>query len=125
MTAVAVLDKSGTDVMRVVDVSDARAGWGQIRLRVHAGAVNPADTLLRVGDIDAALAGNLDPPYRPGMDAAGIVHEIGPDTTTDLQVGDPAMAMVVPIDASGGAYAEYVVLQEDQIAPAPHGASHV
>src|SRR5258708_10213002 len=117
MTAVAVLDKSGTDVMRVVDVSDARAGWGQIRLRVHAAAVNPADTLLRVGDIAAALAGNLDPPYRPGMDAAGIMHEIGPDTTTELQGGDRAMAMAVPIDAPGGAYAEYVVLHADPVAP--------
>ncbi len=125
MKAVAVLDYGGPDVLRVVDVPDPRAGSGQIRLRVHAAAVNPADTLLRVGDIDAALAGNLDPPYRPGMDAAGIVHEIGPDTTTDLQVGDRAMAMVVPIDASGGAYAEYVVLQADQVAPAPQGTSHV
>ena len=76
MKAVAVLDYGGPDVLRVVDVPDPRAGSGQIRLRVHAAAVNPADTLLRVGDIDAALAGNLDPPYRPGMDAAGIVHEI-------------------------------------------------
>src|SRR6185503_5866967 len=125
MKAVAVLDYGGPDVLRVVDMPDPRAGSGQIRLRVHAAAVNPADTLLRVGDIDAALAGNLDPPYRPGMDAAGIVDEIGPDTTTDLQVGDRAMAMVVPIDASGGAYAEYVVLQADQVAPAPQGTSHV
>jgi len=62
-------------------------------------------------------------PIGPGMDAAGIVHEIGPDTTTDLQVGDRAMAMVVPIDASGGAYAEYVVLQADQVAPAPQGTA--
>ena len=80
MKAVAVLDYGGPDVLRVVDVPDPRAGSGQIRLRVHAAAVNPADTLLRVGDIDAVLAGNLDPPYRPGMDAAGIVDEIGPDT---------------------------------------------
>jgi NADPH2:quinone reductase len=125
MKAVAVLDYGGPDVLRVVDVPDPRVGSGQIRLRVHAATVNPADTLLRVGDIDAALAGNLDPPYRPGMDAAGIVHEIGPDTTTDLRVGDRAMAMAVPIDASGGAYAEYVVLQADQVAPAPQGTSHV
>ena len=81
MKAVAVLDYGGPDVLRVVDVPDSRAGSGQIRLRVHAAAVNPADSLLRVGDIDGALAGNLDPPYRPGMDAAGIVDEIGPDTT--------------------------------------------
>ena len=72
MKAVAVLDYGGPDVLRVVDVPDPRAGSGRIRLRVHAAAVNPADSLLRVGDIDAALAGNLDPPYRPGMDAAGI-----------------------------------------------------
>ena len=36
------------------------------------------------------------PPYIPGMDAAGVVDEVGVDTETDLRVGDAVMAMVIP-----------------------------
>src|SRR5260370_42351752 len=91
MKAVAVLDYGGPDVLRVVDVPDPRAGQGQIRLRVHAAAVNPADTLLRVGDIDATLADNLDPPSRPGMEAARVMPVFGRDTTTHVCVGARGM----------------------------------
>ncbi|MFE9368130.1 zinc-binding dehydrogenase [Streptomyces sp. NPDC006978] len=59
------------------------------------------------------------------MDAAGIVDEIGPDTTTDLKVGDRVMAMVIPIDPSGGAYAEYGVLDARQVVKAPAGTTYV
>ncbi|MCX4571971.1 hypothetical protein OHB41_01970 [Streptomyces sp. NBC_01571] len=50
------------------------------------------------GYIDQMLAGRLTPPYRPGMDAAGVVDEIGPGTVTDLRAGDRVMAIVIPID---------------------------
>jgi NADPH:quinone reductase-like Zn-dependent oxidoreductase len=43
------------------------------------------------------------------MDVAGVIDQVGVGTDTNLQRGDPVMAMVNPIDKSGGAYAEYVV----------------
>ena len=36
------------------------------------------------------------PPYVPGMDAAGIVDQIGEGVTTGIKVGDRVMAMVGP-----------------------------
>jgi NADPH:quinone reductase-like Zn-dependent oxidoreductase len=57
------------------------------------------------------------------MDAAGVVDEIGPDTTTDLKVGDAVMAMAIPL-GSHGAYRESLVLAADAVARAPAGASH-
>lgn len=88
--------------------------------------VNPADVLLRIGDIDDALrVSTVVPPYRPGMEAAGVVDEIGPDTTTALGIGDRVMTIMMPIDDSGGAYAEYVVVDADQVTAAPAGSSHV
>jgi NADPH:quinone reductase-like Zn-dependent oxidoreductase len=120
-----VTEYGGPDVLRQIDTEEPHAGGGQVRIRVHAATVNPADVLFRLGDIDEALrAGPLTPPHRPGMEAAGILDEIGPGTHTDLSVGDRVMAVVMPIDSSGGAYAEYLVADADQVTRAPAGTSH-
>jgi NADPH2:quinone reductase len=126
MRAVVVTEYGGPEVLRQVNVDEPHADEGQVRIRVHAATVNPADVLLRIGDIDDALrASRLSKPYRPGMEVAGFVDEIGPATRTDLRIGDRVMAIMMPIDDSGGAYAEYVVVDADQVAPAPAGSSHV
>lgn len=125
MRAVVVTEYGGPEVLREMDIEEPHAGPGRLRIRVHAATVNPADVLLRVGDIDGALrASTVSPPYRPGMEVAGLVDEIGPDTHTDLRVGDRVMAIMMPIDDSGGAYAEYVVVDADQVTAAPAGSSH-
>ncbi|KGI70500.1 NADP-dependent oxidoreductase [Mycolicibacterium rufum] len=125
MRAVVVTEYGGPEVLQLVDVDEPHAGPGRVRVRVHAATVNPADVLLRVGDIDDALrASTLTPPYRPGMEVAGVVDEIGPDTRTDVAIGDRVMAILMPIDDSGGAYAEYVVVEADQVTGAPTGSSH-
>lgn len=125
MRAVVVTRYGGPEVLRLVDVDEPHAGPGRLRIRVHAATVNPADVLLRIGDVDEALrASTLSPPYRPGMEVAGVVDEIGPDTSTGVRIGDRVMAMLMPIDDSGGAYAEYVVVDADQVTLAPVGSSH-
>lgn len=125
MQAVVVTEYGGPEVLRAVDVDEPHAGTDQIRIRVYAATVNPADVLLRVGDVDDALrASTLSPPYRPGMEVAGVVDQIGPDTSTGLAVGDRVMAIMMPIDASGGAYAGYVVVDADQATKAPAGSTH-
>lgn len=125
MRAVVVTEYGGPEVLRQIEIDEPHAGPGQVRIRVHAATVNPADVLLRVGDIDGALqASPLSPPYRPGMEVAGILDELGPNSDTDLRVGDRVMAMLIPIEASGGAYAEFVVVDADQVSAAPAGSSH-
>src|SRR5262249_60536048 len=64
------------------------------------------------------------PPYVPGMDAAGIVDEVGAGVSTGVQVGDVVMAMVVP-KGSHGAYREQIVLDARAAVPAPAGTTHV
>jgi len=125
MRAVVVTEYGGPEVLQEVDIDEPHAGPGRLRIRVHAATVNPADVLLRVGDIDDALrASTLSPPYRPGMEVAGVVDEVGADTNTDVRVGDRVMAIMMPIDESGGAYAGYVVVDADQVTGAPAGSSH-
>jgi len=83
--------------------------------------VNPTDTYVRNGDRAAAQQDD-PPPYVPGMDAAGVIDEVG-DGVTGLAVGDRVMGIVVP-KGSHGAYRESLVLPAESVAAAPAGASH-
>ena len=49
MRAVGLTEFGGPDVLHVLDLPDPQAGPGEVRIRVHAAAVNPTDTLLRSG----------------------------------------------------------------------------
>ncbi|TDD52954.1 NADP-dependent oxidoreductase [Nonomuraea terrae] len=121
MRAVGAFGFGGPEVLQVVEVPEPHAGPGCVRIRVHAAAVNPADTLMRAGQV--RLPG-VRPPYIPGQDAAGVVDEIGPGTATGLRMGDRVMAMVMPNVPGGGAYAEHVVLPASWVARAPAAAGH-
>lgn len=124
MKAVGVTRYGGPEVLELIEVPRPSTGPKQIRVRVHAATVNPGDFVLRNGDLDEVLeAGPLTPPYIPGMEAAGVVDEVGEEAITDLLVGDRVMAIVMPIDATGGAYAEYLVLDPDQVTRMPVGAT--
>ena len=113
----------GPDALEVIDVPEVHAGLGQVRIRVHAAAVNPTDTFVRNGS--RAEQQKVDsPPYVPGMDAAGIVDEVGDGVSTGVKVGDAVMAMVIP-KGIHGAYREQIVLDARAVVPAPAGSTHV
>lgn len=122
MKVVGISQFGGPEVLRVYEIPDPHAGSGEIRVRVHAASVSPADTLIRSGAARAVLQGR--PPYVPGLDAAGVVDEIGPESETDLTVGDRVMAMMNPTRPAGGAYAQWVVLPASYVVRAPAGSSH-
>jgi NADPH:quinone reductase len=123
MRAVGVRVHGGPEALEVVDVPEVHAGPGQVRIRVHAVAVSPTDTMVRNG-ARAEQQKADPPPYVPGMDAAGIVDEIGPGVTTGVKVGDAVMAIVIP-KAAHGAYREQIVLNARSVVRAPAGKSHV
>jgi NADPH:quinone reductase len=101
MRAVGVMVHGGPDALEVVDLPEVHAGPGQVRVRIYAAAVNPTDTMARNGS--RAEQQKVDPPpYVPGMDAAGIVDEVGAGVSTGVQVRDAVMAMVVPKGSHGG-----------------------
>ncbi len=119
--AVGVVEFGGPEALQLVELDEVHAGPGQVRIRVHAAAVSPTDTHRRNGNLATMMEAD-PPPYVPGMDAAGVIDEVGPDTETDLRVGDRAMAMVSPRGARG-AYRQSLVLPAISVARAPAGAS--
>lgn len=122
MRAVGITEFGGPEALRIVELPEPEAGPGEVRIRVRAAAVNPTDTLLRDGT-RAEMLRDVPAPHVPGMDAAGVVDQLGAGVQTGLQVGEAVMAIVLP-RAQHGAYAELVVVPAESVVRAPAGASH-
>jgi NADPH2:quinone reductase len=122
MRAVGIVQHGGPEALEIVELPEHHAGPGEVRLRVHAATVNPTDTYQRNGAFADRQAKVAPPPYVPGMDAAGVVDEVG-EGVTHLAVGDRAMAIVQPKGAHGG-YASSLVLPAGSVTAAPAGTSH-
>lgn len=118
MKVIGVTEFGGPSALAVHDVPEPHPGPGEARIRVHAAAVNPTDTTFRAGVQDVS---SLTPPYVPGMDAAGVVDEVGEGSA--WQVGEEVMTMAVPVSEHGGAYAELLVAADDALVRIPEGAS--
>jgi NADPH2:quinone reductase len=118
MRAIGLTTFGGPDVLQVIDQPEPHAGAGQVRIRVHAATVNPADALVRDGGLADSFEGQ-EPPYIPGMDAAGVVDEIGPGGDGRLAVGDRVIAIALPSSPLKGAYAEQIVLPAASVVKAP------
>ena len=112
----------GPEALKVFEVPERHAGPGEVRIRVHAAAVNPTDTYTRNGD-RAAMLKAFPPPYVAGMDVAGVVDEVGDDVAKGLEIGDRVMAIVVPSGGHGG-YSSSLVLPAASVTRAPAGSSH-
>jgi NADPH2:quinone reductase len=117
--AVGFTEFGGPEVLHELDVEPAALGVGEVRIRVAAATVNPTDTYLRSGQYADALT-RFDPPWIPGMEAAGVVVEVGQGVRT-LAVGDQVLAVVTPMRPRGGAYTEVLVVPAGSVVPAPQG----
>ena len=107
----AVYTRSGppADVLSVQEIAEPHAGPGQVRVAVRAAGVNPIDWKIVSGLTGRSPAA----PTVPGVDAAGVVDEVG-EGVTGVQVGSAVFGQ-----ATGGSAAEYAVLTS--WAPKPEG----
>ena len=123
MKAIGIMSYGGPEVLEVIDIPEVNAGYGEIRIKNFASAVNPTDIVARSGMIAKFRKENPVFPSVPGMDVAGIVDQIGEGVTTDIKIGDRVMGMVIP-DGDYGAYREQLVLNQDAVVFAPKNTSH-
>jgi NADPH:quinone reductase len=122
MKAIGVTTFGGPEVLHVVELPVPHPGVGEVRIRVHAAAVNPSDMLFRAGSgSQAARLRERPAPYVPGWDAAGVIDELGPNADDRLKIGDRVVAYVVPAGPHGGAYAEHIVVPAASVVLAPAG----
>jgi len=114
-----VQDRFGSpDVLQLADTDLPEAGAGDVLVRVHAAALNPADWHILRGDpLVARLMGvGLTKPKArvAGIDAAGVVEAAGSDVR-GLRTGDEVLGFC------RGAFAEYACAAADMVVPKPAG----
>ena len=116
MRAVVITKPGGPEVLAVADLPVREPGEGEVRIAVKAAAVNPTDIGLR------ERGGAGDPPWVPGMDAAGMIESVGPGVDR-LTVGEEVMAVASPRRPEGGAQQELLVVPAASVVAIPDGAT--
>lgn len=111
MKAIEVRD-SGPDYALVqAEVAQPRPRPGEVLIRTAAAGVNRADLLQAKGRYPPPP----DAPTTLGLEASGIVTEIGPGVES-VRIGEPVCALL-----TGGGYAEFAVAAEECVLPLPDG----
>ena len=120
MRAMIIEQTGGPETLQLADVPTPTPGPGQVLLRVAFAGVNPADWKDRQGMLAIYQAYRF--PYIVGFDAAGVVDQVGPGVS-GLKPGDRAFTPTNHGQGGWGSYAEYVIADEDRVAPIPQGMS--
>lgn len=113
--AVTIPRFGGPEVLEIGWVARPELEDGIVLVRVTAAAVSKNDALLRSG-AQRRFLNELDPPYVPGMDLAGVVEE---SAHRDWQPGDRVMGAVSAWRSGGGAQASLVAVPVDSLARIP------
>jgi len=119
MKVIEVTEYGEPDVLAEAERPEPVPAGGQVRVRVSATTVNPADLWARAGLFSAALPG-VTPPLVLGWDFAGVLLDPAPG----LAAGQ-AVAGLYPwfANATGtGTYTEVLLADPAWLAPLPDGA---
>ncbi|ASK87464.1 NADPH:quinone oxidoreductase family protein [Sphingorhabdus sp. SMR4y] len=94
-------DLTGPSSVQILEQQSMPLQSGEVRIRVHAAGLNFPDLLMTQGKYQF----RPDPPFVPGMEAAGEVIDVAPDVES-FRPGDRVMA-----GNKGGALAEQWVVK--------------
>ena len=119
MKAIVLVKFGGFDAFEIRDVSVPVVGPRQVRVRVHATAINPLDYQIRRGD----YADYVPLPAIIGHDVSGVVEEKGA-YVNEFDVGDEVYYTPKIFDGPGS-YAEQHVADVDLVARKPHNINHL
>ena len=124
MRAAVVREFGGPEAIEIVDVPTPRPGPGEVLVEVAGASVNFADVMVRTGLNVRYGATTTRARFGLGADVAGTVAALG-DGVTGLGVGDAVVGTQERLDRPLGTQAEYVVLEDWELAPAPSGSDLV
>jgi NADPH:quinone reductase-like Zn-dependent oxidoreductase len=101
-------------VLDVREVPTPEPGQGQVLVRVKAAGINPGEAKIREGFLDALWPATF--PSGQGSDFAGVVERVGPGVDA-VTAGDDVIGWV----DTRSSQAEYLVAEEENLAPRPSG----
>lgn len=114
MKAIVINQFGGPEQLHPEELPMPVAHRGQVLVKIHATSVNPIDFKIRQG-VMKFLSGRKFPKVLGG-DLAGIVQQ----DSKSFRTGDKVFGM---LKSSGGGYAEFVSVDEDQLCKMPEGFS--
>ena len=104
---------TGPDSIQILEHKARPLQDGEVRIKVHAAGLNFPDLLMTQGKYQF----RPDPPFVPGLEAAGEVIEVAPDVRS-VKIGDRVMA-----GGKGGALAEQWIVGKAALSPLPAALS--
>jgi NADPH:quinone reductase-like Zn-dependent oxidoreductase len=120
MKAVRFHTYGAPEVLVYEDVPKPEPAAGEVLVKVHATSVNPIDWKVRAGHLRGFRDYPL--PFILGWDVSGIVESVGPGVI-GFKPGDDVYGR--PDIGRNGAYAEYVAVQESDLARKPKSLDHI
>lgn len=100
------------EVMKVGELPDPQPAAGEVRVRLHASAVNPSDVKARAGSRPIRW-----PKLIPNSDGAGVIDAVG--VGVSRRVGERVWVFNGQWDRAFGTSAEYIALPAALAAPLP------
>jgi NADPH:quinone reductase-like Zn-dependent oxidoreductase len=120
MKAKTIRQYGGPEVLTLEEVGQPAPSENEVLIRVRAAGVNPIDWKVREGEMKDAGLHQL--PLILGWDVAGEVYEVGRNVER-FKVGDPVYAL---LDTRlNGSYAEFVIANENVLAPKPESLDYI
>jgi NADPH:quinone reductase-like Zn-dependent oxidoreductase len=116
MKAAAISTYGSPDVLQIMEFETPTAGPGQVRVRIKAAGIQPFDTAVRsTGWVPPGL--EIRYPQILGNEFAGVIDQVGIGVT-DFSIGNEVLGWALL-----ACYAEYVVVNVNQIVPKPQNMS--
>ena len=113
MKSVVVTKYGSPDNLKIEELPTPTAGPGEVCIRVSKAGINFADILSRMG----LYPGAPKPPFTPGMEVSGTIHEIGPDVK-EYKIGDRVVG-----SGSNGGYSTHIVSKVEGVFKIPDNIS--
>lgn len=118
MKAFTINRYSKADKLQLVEVAEPVVKENEVLVQVHSASINPLDVKLKSGEFKLLLPYKF--PLILGHDVAGIITKVG-SKVSRFKVGDEIFAR--PADFKIGAFAEYITINENDVALKPKNIS--
>jgi NADPH:quinone reductase-like Zn-dependent oxidoreductase len=120
MKAVRIHNCGGLEAFKYEDAPRPQPREDEVLIRVHATSVNPIDWKVRAGYMKDFLPHSF--PLILGWDVSGVIEKAG-SNASQFRKGDEVYSL--PDHTRNGAYAEYIVVRESEVALKPNALHHV